>query len=240
MLICPRIKAEGVAISETDIIPILPSFSLLIFLISLIEFGERNSLNLEREMGNCQAIDNASLVIQHPSGRVDKLYCPVAAKEIMKMNPGHYVALLLTTTLYSSATSTASAAATKNKSTVDNNNIPVRITRIKLLRPTDNLELGHVYRLVTTQEVMKGLWAKKHAKMKKQQPELDEMQGRIVERESSDFGAAIKKTDMEKIKQVKHERHRLRNNNTATNSSSAAAKSRVWQPALQSISEAGS
>ncbi|KAL2492885.1 hypothetical protein Adt_28513 [Abeliophyllum distichum] len=190
-------------------------------------------------MGNCQAIDNASLVIQHPSGRVDKLYSPVAAKEIMKMNPGHYVALLLTTTLYSSATSASSAAvATKNKSTVDSN-IPVRITRIKLLRPTDNLELGHVYRLVTTQEVMKGLWAKKHAKMKKQQPELDEKQGRIVERESSDFGAAIRKTDMEKIKQEKHERHRLRNNNTATNSS-AAAKSRVWQPALQSISEAGS
>ncbi|XP_022885313.1 uncharacterized protein LOC111401686 [Olea europaea var. sylvestris] len=186
-------------------------------------------------MGNCQAIDNASLVIQHPNGRVDKLYCPVSAKEIMKMNPGHYVALLLTTTLYSSSTTTATATTAKNGSSVDNNNMPVRITRIKLLRPTDNLVLGHVYRLITTQEVMKGLWAKKHAKMKQQQPELDE---RIVEKESSDFGAAIRNSDMEKIKQVKHERHRSRHN-TATNSG-AAAKPRIWQPALQSISEAGS
>ncbi|CAA2983648.1 uncharacterized protein LOC111368129 [Olea europaea var. sylvestris] len=181
-------------------------------------------------MGNCQAIDNASLVIQHPNGRVDKLYCQVSAKEIMKMNPGHYVALLLTTTLYSSSSASA-AAATKNRSLVENNNIPVRITRIKLLRSADNLVLGHVYRLVTAQEVMKGLWAKKHAKMKKQQPELEDG-------ESSDFGTAIKITDMEKINQVKHERHRSRNN-TVTNSG-AAAKSRIWQPALQSISEAGS
>lgn len=42
---------------------------------------------------------------------------------------------------------------------------------------------------------MKGLWAKKHAKMKKQQPELEDG-------ESSDFGTAIKITDMEKINQV--------------------------------------
>ncbi|CAI9757482.1 unnamed protein product [Fraxinus pennsylvanica] len=182
-------------------------------------------------MGNCQAIDNASLVIQHPNGRVDKLYCQISAKEIMKMNPGHYVAILLTTTLYSSPAATATTTTTKNRSSVDNKNIPVRITRIKLLRSTDNLVLGHVYRLVTTQEAMKGLWAKKHAKMKKQRPELEE-------RESSDFGTAIKITDMEKIKQVKHERHRSRNN-TVTNSG-AAAKSRIWQPALQSISEAGS
>lgn len=99
-------------------------------------------------MGNCQAIDSATLAIQHPNGRVDKLYWPVAASEIMKMNPGHYVALLLTTTLYSS---TAAAAAAKNSSSVNNNNTPLRITRIKLLRPTDTLALGHVYRLVTSQ-----------------------------------------------------------------------------------------
>ncbi|KAK4402372.1 hypothetical protein Sango_0977900 [Sesamum angolense] len=107
-------------------------------------------------MGNCQAIDSATLVIQHPNGKVDKLYSPVAATEIMKMNPGHYVALLLTTTFYSSSSSSAAT---------NNSNIPLRVTRIKLLRPTDTLVLGHVYRLVTSQEVMKGLWAKKQAKM---------------------------------------------------------------------------
>lgn len=97
-------------------------------------------------MGNCQAIDSATLAIQHPNGREDKLFWPVAASEIMKMKPGHYVALLLTTTLYSST-----AAAAKNATSVNTNNTPLRITRIKLLRPTDTLALGHVYRLVTSQ-----------------------------------------------------------------------------------------
>ncbi|GMQ10190.1 hypothetical protein CsSME_00053288 [Camellia sinensis var. sinensis] len=89
-------------------------------------------------MGNCQAIDNATLAIQHPCGRVDKLYWPVNASEVMKMNPGHYVALLLTTT---TTTTTGS----------HNSSNSVRITRIKLLRPTDTLILGQVYRLITTE-----------------------------------------------------------------------------------------
>ncbi|XP_063948677.1 uncharacterized protein LOC108203449 isoform X2 [Daucus carota subsp. sativus] len=104
-------------------------------------------------MGNCQAIDNASLVIQQPSGRVDKMYTGVPASDIMKTNPGYYVALLLTTTLYPPSS----------------NNQPLRITRIKLLRPTDNLLLGHTYRLLSSQEVMKGLWAKKYAKKQNKQ-----------------------------------------------------------------------
>lgn len=52
-------------------------------------------------MGNCQAIDTATLVIQYPSGKVDKLYWPVTASKVIKMNPGHYVALLMSTTLCS-------------------------------------------------------------------------------------------------------------------------------------------
>ncbi|XP_075515384.1 uncharacterized protein LOC142550028 [Primulina tabacum] len=48
------------------------------------------------------------------------------------INPGHYVALLLTTTLYPST-----SAAAGNKSSTKNNNTPLRVTRIKLLRPTD-------------------------------------------------------------------------------------------------------
>ncbi|KAI3464051.1 hypothetical protein Pfo_020714 [Paulownia fortunei] len=187
-------------------------------------------------MGNCQAIDNATLVIQHPSGKVDKLYWPVAASEIMKMNPGHYVALLLTTTLYSSSTAAAAATTIKDSSAA-NNNIPLRITRIKLLRPTDTLVLGHVYRLVTSQEVMKGLWAKKQAKMQQQQTGCAENHGKVTERQSSDFDAVVRKTDVKKTSQGKQERHRSRNN-TPVNSS--ASKSRAWQPALKSISEAGS
>ncbi|KAL3618020.1 hypothetical protein CASFOL_038341 [Castilleja foliolosa] len=158
-------------------------------------------------MGNCQAIDNASIVIQHPDGKTDKLYCPVSAAEITKMNPGHYVALLLTTTLYSSA---AAAAADGGRTKPNSkNNTPLRVTRIKLLRPTDTLVLGHVYRLVTTKEVMKGLWAKKQAKMQQQNKS---------EKQSSDS-------------QVNQEKHRSRNK-------TSASKSRAWQPALKSINEA--
>lgn len=177
-------------------------------------------------MGNCQAVDSATLVIQHPSGRVDKLYRPVTAGDIIKSNPGHYVALLLTTTTFCPPNTTASVsdAATAAKSTVErrNNNNTVRVTRIKLLRPTDTLILGQVYRLITNQEVMKGLSAKKYAKMKKNQ-----------ELSSSDSGPAPKNSDMEKNKQVlKVEKHQPK-----PASSGAPAKSRPWQPSLNSISE---
>lgn len=103
-------------------------------------------------MGNCQAIDAATLVIQHPSGKVDKFYWPVSAAEVMKMHPGHYVALLLSTTLYPPTnTANTTAPAPQCPSNSINPNGPVRLTRIKLLRPTDTLVLGHVYRLITTQ-----------------------------------------------------------------------------------------
>ncbi|GFZ17492.1 hypothetical protein Acr_26g0007620 [Actinidia rufa] len=172
-------------------------------------------------MGNCQAIDN--LVIQHPCGKVEKLYWPVTANDIMKMNPGHYVALLLTTTTTTPATSTA---ATNHHHHHTSNNNSVRITRIKLLRPTDTLILGQVYRLVTTQEVMKGLWVKKYAKMKKGQLESGDKEERIKEKKNNQV--------------LKHERHQPRRRTTTTSANSAAAKSKAWQPSLQSISEATS
>ncbi|XP_031277850.1 myb-like protein D [Pistacia vera] len=193
-------------------------------------------------MGNCQAIDTATLVIQHPCGKVDKLYWPVNASEIMRMNPGHYVALLISTTLCptnnnhtnnidgcpnnnnnNSATATVVATTTNNNG---NNGNSVRLTRIKLLRPTDTLVLGQVYRLITTQDVMKGLWAKKHAKMNRNKPELAEKPERVHEKPKS-------KDHQGK----KHERNRPR---TTSSTNTAAAKSRIWQPSLQSISEAGS
>ncbi|GER27099.1 v-type ATP synthase beta chain [Striga asiatica] len=125
-------------------------------------------------MGNCQAIDNASIVIQHPNAaKIERLYGPTTAADVMKANPGHHVALLLTTTTVYSSSSAAGG---------ENRTAPLRVTRIKLLRPADALVLGHVYRLVTTQGP------------------------------------------------VKQERHRSRNN--------TPSKSRSWQPALKSISEA--
>ncbi|OIT04914.1 PREDICTED: uncharacterized protein LOC109223731 [Nicotiana attenuata] len=190
-------------------------------------------------MGNCQAIDNATLLIQHPNGRVDKLYWPVPANEIMKMNPGHYVALLLTTTTLcpptnpSTATATATTTANRNNSVGKNTgNIPVRITRIKLLKPTDTLVLGHVYRLITTQEVMKGLWAKKYAKKQQQQLDSGEKQDKSTHEKfsTSQSKNGQRRSEMDNSKQVKQEKHR----------SSTGAKPRTWHPKLHSISEATS
>lgn len=182
-------------------------------------------------MGNCQAIDAATLV-QHPCGKVDKFYWPVIASEVMKMNPGHYVALLLTTT-----TTAAAAAATTSCQSDGNNNHSinkntVRFTRIKLLRPTETLVLGQVYRLIATQEVMKCLSAKKHAKMRKKQSEEAGKTGRVKEEPGLGIETVGRRSEVEKTNQVtKHEIHRQR---------TATAKSKIWQPSLQSISEAAS
>lgn len=108
-------------------------------------------------MGNCQAIDAATLVIQHPNGKVEKLYWPVSASEVMKTNPGHYVALLISTTLCPLKTNEHVANHERpnnnenNHNNNNNKNNSVRLTRIKLLRPTDTLVLGQAYRLITSQ-----------------------------------------------------------------------------------------
>ena len=83
-------------------------------------------------MGNCQAVDAAALVIQHPNGRIERMYWSVSASEVMKMNPGHYVSLIIP------------LPSTDEEKTV-------RFTRVKLLRSSDTLVLGRAYRLVTSQ-----------------------------------------------------------------------------------------
>lgn len=181
-------------------------------------------------MGNCQAIDNASLVIQQPCGRVDKAYWPVPASYVMKTNPGYHVALLLTTTLYPPSSTTTTAT----------DSSPLRVTRIKLLRPADTLQLGHTYRLVSSQEVMKGVWAKKYAKMqRKKQSEAGS--GKEVLDSSSNsenISAATRNTLDNKTKLViKHDRHRTK---TSSTSNSATARPRGWHPSLHSITEAAS
>ncbi|EXC31175.1 hypothetical protein L484_004941 [Morus notabilis] len=209
-------------------------------------------------MGNCQAIDAATLVIQYPSGKVEKLYWPVSASEIMKTNPGHYVALLISTTLCPSTSKpnednivnnnniTTNNPNINDNATTNNNNGSVRLTRIKLLRPTDTLVLGQVYRLITTQEVMKGLWAKKQAKLKRSNNNhISEggMRVEIVGREIKPV-AAIRRSDQNQtvdneLHQVsKEERQRPRTTSSAT--ASATARPRTWQPSLHSISEAAS
>ncbi|XP_020217656.1 uncharacterized protein LOC109801081 isoform X2 [Cajanus cajan] len=167
-------------------------------------------------MGNCQAVDAAVLVIQHPCGRIERLYWPVTASEVMRTNPGHYVSLIIPLPV-------PPQDQNREQKTV-------RFTRVKLLRPNETLNLGHAYRLITTQEVMKVLKAKKHAKTRKPQAEHTLQ----PEKQSS---ACEAHTEGESTHQgMRAERQRPR----AASANPAVVRSKSWRPSLQSISESTS
>ncbi|GER51524.1 UPF0398 protein SPH_0478, partial [Striga asiatica] len=115
-------------------------------------------------MGNCQAVDAAALVIQHPSGKQEMMYWPITASEVMKTNPGHYVSLIIPLSVFGEDL---------------NQNKNVRYTRVKLLRPNDTL-------------VMNVLKAKKHAKTKKKESEIGENLPIRHEKQSTGSRAAKK------------------------------------------------
>ncbi|KAJ0265886.1 D-ribose-binding periplasmic protein [Hirschfeldia incana] len=175
-------------------------------------------------MGNCQAVDAAALVVQHPDGKLDRYYGPVPVAEIMRIYPGHYVSLIIpipeTNVL---ATTTKTVEDDKSERKI------VKFTRVKLLRPTESLVLGHAYRLITSQEVMKVLRAKKYAKTKKHQSETTKEE---------------KKTSLErKVSEESDKNRNLETNDEkqrAVLTSSGSSKSKTWRPSLQSISEAAS
>ncbi|XP_004501953.1 uncharacterized protein [Cicer arietinum] len=177
-------------------------------------------------MGNCQAIDAATVMIQHPNGKIEKFYSCVSATQVMKMNPGHCVALLISTTMYPNNNNNYADTKTKTNT--------VRLTRIKLLKPNDTLLLGHVYRLITTQEVVKGLKEKKQAKMRQNLKEsIHKTENLGLEMEKK-----ARKVDTQT---TKGERGGARTSSSTNNNVvSVTAKTRFWQPSLQSISEAAS
>ncbi|KAL5076352.1 hypothetical protein RYX36_015336 [Vicia faba] len=186
-------------------------------------------------MGNCQAIDAATLVIQHPSGKIERFYSSMSASQVMKMNPGHCVALLISTTMYPNKDIENCRKNNNGDTNAKTNTNPVRLTRIKLLKPNDTLLLGHVYRLITTQEVMKGIREKKQAKMRQNMSESAHKLGLGKETKSMKF-------DTKDTKETKPERARARTRSSSNNGASVTvtAKTRFWQPSLQSISEIAS
>ncbi|MQM04152.1 hypothetical protein Taro_036945 [Colocasia esculenta] len=206
-------------------------------------------------MGNCQATDAAAVVIQHPGGRVERLYWPTPASEVMRSNPGHYVALITLCRLPEESAQqpghTHAAAGSAGASGSTGGGEGVRFTRVRLLRPKDTLVLGQVYRLVTSQEVIKGLRARKQEKMraqmellKKQRQQQEQQQQQEPQRlrmkttadeqgsDSSRPGGRV--LDPDKDSQVaRQERSRHR-------AAQPAGRPRQWRPSLQSISEAAS
>ncbi|KAF8081993.1 hypothetical protein N665_0853s0006 [Sinapis alba] len=100
-------------------------------------------------MGNCQAAEAATVLIHHPAeNKVERIYWSVTASDVMKSNPGHYVAVVVT-------------------SPTLRNEKGRPLKQLKLLRPDDTLLIGHVYRLVSFEEVLNEFATKKCVKLGK-------------------------------------------------------------------------
>lgn len=81
-------------------------------------------------MGNCQAAEAATVVIQHPGNKIERIYWSISAHQVMDSNPGHYVALVVSSPTLKSQ-----------------NGTPIK--HHKLLRPDDTLLIGQLYRLIS-------------------------------------------------------------------------------------------
>lgn len=92
-------------------------------------------------MGNCQTAEAEAAILQHPDGKMERLYWPTVAIEVMRINPGHHVALA---TILSLPTTSSSSSDVVTPTTF-------RLTKLRLLRPKETLVQGRVYRLVTSE-----------------------------------------------------------------------------------------
>lgn len=185
-------------------------------------------------MGNCQAAEAATVVIQHPGNKIERIYWSVSANEIMNSNPGHYVALLATSPTLKSE-----------------NGLPVK--QLKLLRPDDTLLIGRVYRLISFEDVLKEFAAKKCVKLgrllkERGGLEVDEMKSK----NSSDRNPAPNpnpNSKSEKCSYVKRVELEVQQLGLQGGISGRSGRGRhhgignssvgQWRPALQSIAELG-
>ncbi|XP_058081272.1 uncharacterized protein LOC131229353 [Magnolia sinica] len=175
-------------------------------------------------MGNCQAAEASTVVIQRPGGTIQRIYWSVSANEVMASNPGHYVAALVT------------------MPPVSETGTPVK--QLKLLRPDDTLRIGHVYRLISFEEVLKEFAGKKYTKLSK----LISMQNQKVNR-----GDTRKKREGERSRPSQQEQPSVKVVSQVMEQEEdevfRVGRTRVghgqrhhqrqWRPALQSISEIG-
>lgn len=179
-------------------------------------------------MGNCQAAEAATVVIQHGGNKVERIYWSVSAHEVMASNPGHYVALVVPV---ASATMTAAAAAAGNGTAVK---------QLKLLRPDDTLVIGQVYRLISFEDVLKEFAAKKCVKLGK----LLEKGGIAVDNKKKLPGGSSQSENCTPVK-MESQVYRLGSSSGSGRGIGIGRHHQVgggggqWKPALQSISEVG-
>ncbi|THG14809.1 uncharacterized protein LOC114271693 isoform X1 [Camellia sinensis] len=177
-------------------------------------------------MGNCQAAEAATVVIQHPGNKIDRIYWSVSANEVMSANPGHYVALVVTSPISKSE-----------------NGTPVK--QLKLLRPDDTLLIGQVYRLISFEDVLKEFAAKKCVKLGK----LLQRGGLGLERKKLSGSPSLNRNPKPEScpsVQMEQQIHQLGSSSGGSSiSGRGVGRHHVgggggqWKPALQSIAEVG-
>ncbi|KAF8772827.1 hypothetical protein HU200_005211 [Digitaria exilis] len=192
-------------------------------------------------MGNCQAAEAAAVVIQHPGGKVERLYGAATAGEVMRSNPGHYVALVVLRV----------SGVGANKPESGGGGGGAKITKVKLLKAKDTLMLGQVYRLITSQaeideliknpfpncfsEVAKAIQARRQDKTRRCEEALDD--DRRPGHDSAAAGGDAQGQSgadqvVQNLKRAEKERSRGR--------SGGGVRGRHWRPSLQSITESAS
>ncbi|CAL9191813.1 unnamed protein product [Musa hybrid cultivar] len=113
-------------------------------------------------MGNCQAAEAATVVIQHPGGRVERAYWSLTASQVMAANPGHYVAVIIAAPPPSALNSAAASSSACHDS---GGGRGARVKHLRLLRANDTLHIGHVYCLVSFQDVPREFASKRHVRL---------------------------------------------------------------------------
>ncbi|KAL7190879.1 hypothetical protein ACSBR2_023034 [Camellia fascicularis] len=178
-------------------------------------------------MGNCQAAEAATVVIQHPGNKIERIYWSVSANEVMSANPGHYVALVVT-----------------SPTSKSENGTPVK--QLKLLRPDDTLLIGQAYRLISFEDVLKEFAAKKCVKLGK----LLQRGGLGLERKKLSGGPSLNRNPKPEScpsVQMEQQIHQRLGSSSGGSSISSRGVGRhyvvggggQWKPALQSIAEVG-
>ncbi|WOK92367.1 hypothetical protein Cni_G01058 [Canna indica] len=203
-------------------------------------------------MGNCQAADAATVVIQHPDGKLEKAYWSLPATQVMAANPGHYVAVIITVP-HAPSTSDHGGGATGDRK-------PARY--LKLLRPDDTLLIGHVYRLVSFEEVLRQFASKRNGRLSRllvKQEEIKSSSKRVSGDSATASVAGVKRDDRggqvegpenspapSEEKEVEEaqldtELEQVVQGMTTNARPRAAGAVRhgQWRPALQSIAEVG-
>ncbi|KAH7650576.1 hypothetical protein IHE45_13G033900 [Dioscorea alata] len=165
-------------------------------------------------MGNCQATDAARVTIQHPDSKVEHVFWSLNAGDVMAAHPGHYVAIIITSPNPSTSSSSSSL-----------------VKHLKLLRPDDTLQVGHVYRLVSFEDVLREFGSKRRVKLskllEKHKVTVDDQSQSVVKEENG-------KKEGEEEQEEEERQQCLRMGGKRSGNIGQ------WRPSLQSIPEVGS